>query len=41
MRIFLTGGSGFIGKKLINVATNQGHKVFYVFFKKKKNIKEI
>ena len=37
MRIFLTGGSGFIGKKLINVATNQGHKVFAVSRKKKKN----
>ena len=36
MRIFLTGGSGFIGKKLINVATNQGHKVFAVSRKKEK-----
>ena len=35
MRIFLTGGSGFIGKKFINVAIAQGHKVFAVSRKKK------
>ena len=41
MRIFLTGGSGFIGKKFINVAIAQGHKVFAVSRKKKKNKKNL
>ncbi len=41
MRIFLTGGSGFIGKKFINVAIAQGHKVFAVSRKKKKKKKNL
>lgn len=41
MKIFLTGGTGFIGKNFINVAIRQGHKIFAVSRKKKKNKKNL
>ena len=41
MNIFLTGGTGFIGKKFIKLAIKHGHKVFAISRKKKINKKNI
>lgn len=41
MNIFLTGGSGFIGKNFINFALNHGYKIFAVSRIKRKNKKNL
>tara|TARA_Y100000741_G_C18210339_1_gene541477 strand:- start:170 stop:1003 length:834 start_codon:yes stop_codon:yes gene_type:complete len=41
MVIFLTGGSGFIGKKFINKALEAGHFIYCVSRKNKKNKKNL
>jgi nucleoside-diphosphate-sugar epimerase len=41
MKIFLTGGTGFIGKKFIKLAIKHGHKIFAISRKKKTNKKNI
>jgi nucleoside-diphosphate-sugar epimerase len=41
MNIFLTGGTGFVGKKFIKLAIKQGHKIFAISRKKKINKKNI
>ena len=35
MKIFLTGGSGFIGKAFLKVAVKHGHIIYAVSRKKK------
>lgn len=35
MNIFLTGGTGFVGKKFIKLAIKHGHKIFAISRKKK------
>ena len=39
MKIFLTGGSGFIGKKFIKESLNSGHIIYALSRKKKQNKK--
>jgi len=41
MNIFLTGGTGFVGKKFIKLAIKHGHKIFAISRKKKINKKNI
>ena len=41
MIIFLTGGSGFIGRKFINEALEVGHFIYAVSRKNKKNKKNL
>jgi nucleoside-diphosphate-sugar epimerase len=41
MNIFLTGGTGFVGKKFIKLAIKNGHKIFAISRKKKINKKNI
>jgi nucleoside-diphosphate-sugar epimerase len=41
MNIFLTGGTGFVGKKFIKLAIKHGHKIFAISRKKKKSKKNI
>ena len=38
MKIFLTGGTGFIGKKFISLASEEG---FYIFAISKKNKRKL
>ena len=37
MKIFLTGGTGFIGKNFINLALKNGHHIFAITRKKKQS----
>lgn len=41
MKIFLTGGSGYIGTRFINLACKKGHQIFAVTRKRKKNKKNL
>ena len=41
MKIFLTGGSGFIGKKFIKEAISAGHTIYAVTRKKRKKKKNL
>jgi len=41
MNIFLTGGTGFVGKKFIKLAIKHGHRIFAISRKNKKNNKNI
>ena len=41
MIIFLTGGSGFIGKRFIKEALNAGHKIYAISRKKKQSKKNL
>ncbi len=41
MKIFLTGGSGFIGKKFIKECLNSGHIIYALSRKKKQNNKNL
>ena len=41
MKIFLTGGTGFIGKKFISLASEEGFYIFAISRKKQKKIKNV
>ena len=41
MNIFLTGGTGFVGKRFVKLAIKHGHKIFAISRKKNKNKKNI
>ena len=41
MYIFLTGGSGFVGKNFIHKAIKKGYRVFALSRKKRKNKKNL
>ena len=40
MKIFLTGGSGFIGQNFCQLVTKKGHYVYAISRKKKRNKNE-
>ena len=41
MKIFLTGGTGYIGGNFLNYAINKGHTVYALSRKKKKKRKNL